>query len=71
MISREALSRDSPSVSQKLGDPLSGHTLEPFLNFLQSFTPKLLHSTGRSVMNRGMGWGCRVRLKRKGINVCI
>ena len=50
MISREALSRDSPSVSQKLGDPLSEHTLEPLLNFLQSFTPKLLYNTGSSVM---------------------
>ena len=60
MISREALSRDSPGVSQKLGDPLSEHTLEPLLNFLQIFAPKLLYSTGSSVM--GMGWGLRGRL---------
>ena len=59
MISTEALSRDSPSVSQKLGDPLSGHMLEPLLNFLQSFAPKLLHSTGSSVMTYRDGMGAQ------------
>ena len=59
MISREALSRDSPSVSQKLGDPLSEHTLEPLLNFLQSFAPKLLYSTGSSVMTYSDGMGAQ------------
>ena len=70
MISREALSRDSPGVSQKLGDPLSEHTLEPLLNFLQIFAPKLLYSTGSSVMTYRDGMGAQ-REAVEGRDTCI